>query len=66
MAHQRDFKFTFEDGATAEVQAKFKWQALMDLATLVPDRTGQTASMSANPPYSAGTTVITVRDRHDG
>lgn len=43
MAYQKDYKFTFEDGATLTLQAKSKAQARMWLSVMCTDRVGQTA-----------------------
>tara|TARA_R110002167_G_scaffold202817_1_gene406739 strand:+ start:304 stop:870 length:567 start_codon:yes stop_codon:yes gene_type:complete len=43
MAYQKDYMFTFEDGATLTLQAKGKAQARMWLCVMCKDRVGQTA-----------------------
>ena len=43
MAYQKDYKFLFEDGATATLQAKGKAQARLTLSMVASDRVGQTA-----------------------
>jgi len=46
MAGQTDYKFVFEDGATASLQAKGKGQARTILSVMCQDRIGQTAQGS--------------------
>ena len=43
MAYQKDYKFVFEDGATATLQAKSKFLARLTLSMFASDRVGQTA-----------------------